>query len=151
MTGQLLHKELSESIIGSAMEVLNTLKPGLDEKLYERALAIELRKRGHWVETQVEYPVFYDNQQVGLLIPDLVIDKSVIVDAKVVTGFDESHIAKMIGYLAISELQLALLINFKYAKLKWKRVVRQEPIIRAVSAIRGRKKPRIARMGTDGR
>ena len=127
MTDKLIHKELSESIIGSAMQVLNTLKPGLDEKLYERALAIELRKRGHRVETQVEYPVFYDNQQIGLLIPDLVVDKTVIVDTKVVTGFDESHVAKMIGYLAISELQLALLINFKYAKLKWKRVVRQLP------------------------
>lgn len=124
MPADLIHKELSEAIIGSAMQVLNALKPGLDEKLYGRALAIELRNRGHWVETQAEYPVFYDNQQVGLLILDLVVDKAVIVDAKVVTGFDESHVAKMIGYLAISELQLALLINFKYAKLKWKRVVR---------------------------
>ena len=124
MPADLIHKELSEAIIGSAMQVLNALKPGLDEKLYERALAIELRNRGHWVETQAEYPVFYDNHQVGLLIPDLVVDKAVIVDTKVVTGFDESHVAKMIGYLAISELQLALLINFKYAKLKWKRVVR---------------------------
>jgi GxxExxY protein len=106
------------------MLVLNNLKPGLDEKLYERALAIELRKRGHWVQTQVEYAVFYDSQQVGLLIPDMVIDKSVIVDAKVATEFNDSHVAKMIGYLAISELQLALLINFKYATLKWKRVVR---------------------------
>jgi GxxExxY protein len=124
MPTDLIHKELSGSIIGSAMLVLNTLKPGLDEKLYERALSIELRKRGHWVETQVEYPVFYDNQQVGLLIPDLVVDKTVIVDAKVVSEFNDTHVAKMIGYLAISELQLALLINFKYAKLKWKRVVR---------------------------
>ena len=45
-----IHKELSESIIGAAMKVLNTLHPGLDEKLYENALVIELRKRGHYVE-----------------------------------------------------------------------------------------------------
>jgi GxxExxY protein len=44
------HKELSHDIIGAAMKVLNTLKPGLDEKLYERALVAELRKRGHRVE-----------------------------------------------------------------------------------------------------
>ena len=46
----LIHKELSESIIGGAMTVLNTLHPGLDEKLYENALVIELRKRGHLVQ-----------------------------------------------------------------------------------------------------
>jgi len=45
-TGGLIHRELSEDIIGAAMTVLNKLKPGLDEKLYENALTIELRKRG---------------------------------------------------------------------------------------------------------
>ena len=46
------HKELSHDIIGAAMKVLNTLKPGLDEKLYENALVIELRRRGHKVDQQ---------------------------------------------------------------------------------------------------
>src|SRR6266481_2196209 len=57
MSQELIHKELSESIIGAAMTVLNTLRPGLDEKLYERALVIELRKRGHQIEQQREFPV----------------------------------------------------------------------------------------------
>jgi len=48
----LIHEDLSESIIGSAMKVLNTLRPGLDEKLCENALVIELRKRGHRVDQQ---------------------------------------------------------------------------------------------------
>ena len=48
----LIHKELSEDIIGAAMKVLNTLKPGLDEKLYENSLVIELTKRGHSIEQQ---------------------------------------------------------------------------------------------------
>jgi len=60
MNQDLTHKELSESIIGAAMKVLNVLKPGLDEKLYERALIIELRKRGHKVETQHAFQVYYD-------------------------------------------------------------------------------------------
>ena len=54
----------------------------------------------------------------------MTIDKQVIADPKVVTAFNESHVAQMTGYLAISELQLALLLNFKTAKLQWKRVVR---------------------------
>ena len=82
----MIYAEVSESIIGAAMTVLNTLKPGLDEKLYERALVIELKKRGHEARPQLEYPVHYDGQQIGTLIPDLVVDDLVIVDAKVVSS-----------------------------------------------------------------
>jgi GxxExxY protein len=118
------HKQLSHDIIGAAMKVLNTLKPGLDEKLYERALVIELRKRGHKVDQQKPFPVFYDGQEIGTLVPDLIVDDAVIVDPKVVTAFNETHVAQMIGYLAITGLKLALLLSFKEAKLQWKRVVR---------------------------
>jgi GxxExxY protein len=57
------------------------------------------------------------------LIPDLIVDGSVIVDAKVVSGFNDAHIAQMLGYLNITRLQLALLLNFKHSTLEWKRVV----------------------------
>ena len=106
------------------MTVLNTLKPGLDEKLYERASAIELEKRGRHVSPKREYPVYYDRQKVGSLIPDLVIDDLVIVDTKVVNASHEAHTAQMIGYLAITGLKLAILVNFKCRRLEWKRVVR---------------------------
>ncbi|MBN2449476.1 MAG: GxxExxY protein [Lentisphaeria bacterium] len=120
----MIHEQLSGDIIGAAMEVLNELKPGLDEKLYERALVMELVERGHRVEQQESHRVEYKGQFVGSLIPDLIVDGKVIVDAKVVTAFNDTHIAQMIGYLAITGLELALLINFKYANLEWKRVVR---------------------------
>ena len=58
--GSLLHEELSGEIIGAAMGVLNQLRPGLDEKLYENALVLELRKRGRRVEQQKQFPVYYD-------------------------------------------------------------------------------------------
>ncbi len=122
--GELIHKELSGQIIGAAMTVLNELKPGLDEKLYERALVIELRQRGHSIEQQRQFPVFYHGQEIGTLIPDLIVDGLVVADPKVVTCFNDSHIAQMIGYLAITRLDLALLLNFKHATLEWKRVVR---------------------------
>lgn len=121
---ELIHKELSESIIGAAMKVLNALRPGLDEKLYENALVIELRKRGHRVEQQRQFPVHYDGQWIGTLIPDLIVDDLVIVDPKVATAFNDTHLAQMLGYLNLTDLNLALLINFKFAKLDWKRVVR---------------------------
>ncbi len=124
--GKLVHEELSGKIIGAAINVLNELKPGLDEKLYERALMIELQRRGHTVEAQRKFPVLYRSELIGDLVPDLIVDNLVVVDPKVVVAFNEAHIAQMIGYLTISGLELALLLNFKSARLEWKRVVKQD-------------------------
>src|SRR5438309_827777 len=107
MSQELIHRELSESIIGAAMTVLNVLKPGLDEKLYEKALVIELRKRDHRVDAQRQFPVHYDGEPIGTLIPDLIVDECVIADPKVVTAFNDTHVAQMIGYLTITGFQLA--------------------------------------------
>jgi GxxExxY protein len=123
MEKDLIHKELSESIIGAAIAVLNSLRPGLDEKLYERALVIELIKRGHRAEPQRQYPVFYSDQHIGTLVPDLIVDDAVIVDCKVVSAFNDTHLAQMLGYLNITGFRLAVLLNFKNARLEWKRVV----------------------------
>jgi GxxExxY protein len=120
-----IHEGLSRKIIGAAMDVLNELKPGLDEKLYERALTIELGKGAHKVEAQRRFPVLYHNELIGDLVPDLIIDDLVIVDPKAVVAFNEAHVAQMVGYLTIGGLELALLLNFKSARLDWRRVVRQ--------------------------
>jgi len=122
----MLHKEITEVIIGAAMAVLNELKPGLDEKLYENALVIELQARGHSVEQQREYPVHYRGHFIGKPIPDLIVDGKVIADPKVVSDFNETHIARMLGYLNITGLEVALLLNFKNAKLEWKRVMNEK-------------------------
>ncbi len=124
VTDKIIHRELSESIVGAAMKVLNTLKPGLSEKAYENALVIELSKRGHTVEQQRRFEVRYEGALIDILVPDLIVDNVVIADPKVVSEFNETHVAQMIGYLAITDLRLALLLNFKYNDLRWKRVVR---------------------------
>lgn len=113
---------LTEIIIGAAIKVLNRLKPGLDEKLYERALVIELAKQGLVCDQQKQHPVHYNEQLIGILIPDLIVNDTVIVDPKVVTAFNETHIAQMLGYLNITGLKTSLLLNFKYARLQIKRV-----------------------------
>jgi GxxExxY protein len=119
----MLHEAITQDIIGAAMTVLNELRPGLDEKLYENALVIELLSRGHTVDQQREFPVFYRGRLIGTLIPDLIVDDAVIADPKVVSTFNESHIAQMLGYLSITNLEVALLLNFKESKLHWKRVI----------------------------
>jgi len=123
-TDKLIYKELSEKIIGAGMKVLNTLRPGLSEKAYENAMVVELQKNGHKIDQQKRFEVFYEGVLVDTLIPDLLVDDSVIVDPKVVSEFNETHVAQMIGYLAITDLKLALLLNFKHKDLRWKRVVR---------------------------
>ena len=83
------------------MAVLNELKPGLDEKLYESAPVIELLERGHSVNQQKVFKVEYKGREIGRLIPDLIIDDLVIADPKVVSVFNETHLAQMTGYLAL--------------------------------------------------
>ena len=114
--------ELTGRIIGAAIRVLDALRPGLDEKLYENALVIELAKQGLEPEQQKSFPVHYDGKFIGRLIPDLIV-KGVVVDTKVVTAFTPDHVAQMLGYLNISGLPLGLLLNFRYRKLQIKRVI----------------------------
>jgi GxxExxY protein len=121
--GRLIHEELSRDILAAAMKVHSTLRPGLDEKLYENALVIELAKRSHRAEQQKSFSVHYDGHFIGKMTPDLIVDGLVIVDPKVVDEFHQDHFAQMLGYLAITGLELAMLINFKHASLRWKRIV----------------------------
>ncbi len=123
--GRIVHEELSGAIIGIAMDVLDTLRPGLDEKIYERAMVIELHRRGHAVGVQQAFPVHYRGELIGNLVPDLIVDGAIIVNPKVVSCFTETRLAQMLGYLNVSGLEPALLLNFKNARLEWKRVVEQ--------------------------
>jgi GxxExxY protein len=87
-------------------------------------MIIELKHRGHRISVQAAFPFSYRGELIGNLIPDLIVDDAVIVDPKVVSCFNDTHVAQMIGYLNITHLDLALLINFKNARLEWKRVLR---------------------------
>ena len=119
----LLHLELSRAVIGAAMEVSNKLGPGLREKAYERALCLELTKRQIAFSQQKVFEVHYDGELIDTLIPDLIINDCIIVDTKVVAAFDPSHESQMLTYLQITNLRLAILLNFKNRQLAWKRIV----------------------------
>ncbi len=120
----MLHEEITREIIGAAIKVHTDLKPGLDEKLYEQALVIELRARGRRITQQKSFGVTYQNARIGRLVPDLIVDDTVIVDTKVISDFTEVHIAQMLGYLNITGLRVALLLNFKHASLRIRRVIK---------------------------
>lgn len=113
---------MTSEIIASAQAVHEELRPGLDEKLYERAICIEFAERSIHFAQQSVFEVIYKSRYIGNLIPDLIVDNRVIVDLKVVEAFTDSHIAQMLGYLNITGLEVGLLINFKHARLQIKRI-----------------------------
>ncbi len=117
------HEKVTRTIIGAAMKVHSRLRPGLDESFYEKALVIELSGIGLQLENQRTFPVHYDGHFLGSLTPDLIVENAVVVDPKVVSSFNDAHIAQMLGYLNITGLEVALLLNFKHASLQWKRVI----------------------------
>ena len=114
--------ELTESIIGVAMAVHRVLGPGLDEKIYENALCLELAARSIHFSQQERFPVYYREHIVGNLITDLIIDSKVIIENKVVDHIVDVHIAQVLGYLSITKLQVGLILNFKHLSLQFKRV-----------------------------
>jgi GxxExxY protein len=114
---------ITERIIGCAYAVANTLGPGFLEKVYENALAYELRQAGLNVEQQKPIPVKYKGIVVGDYIADLLIDGCVLVELKAVKNLDESHLAQGINYLRATGLKICLLLNFGNPKLQIKRLV----------------------------
>lgn len=117
-----LHKELSFEIVGAAMDVLNTLGHGLNEKVYENALVVELRLRGIQVDQQKRLNVMYKNIVVGEYIPDLLVGDNVIVDTKVIESVSDAEVGQVMNYLRIAKLQLAIILNFRRPKLEYRRV-----------------------------
>ena len=120
--GLLFEKDTSQ-ILGAAMEVLNVLGHGLLEKPYENALCVELRMQGIPFEQQPVYDVVYKEVQVGLYIPDLIVRSSVVVDAKTIDRINDHELGQMLNYLRITGHRVGLILNFKRAKIEWKRVV----------------------------
>jgi len=143
------HEAITQDVIGAAMTVLNELRPGLDEKLYENALVIELLARGHTVEQQRELPVHYRGRWIGKLVPDLIVDGVVLADPKVVSAFNETHIAQMLGCLSITNPEVAILPSFKEAIESPKSLVRLEFSI--ITGATGRGTPRPVFSVTRGR
>jgi GxxExxY protein len=104
--------QITEKIIGCAFKVHNVLGCGFLEKVYENALAYELRKQGFDVKPQHPVPVFYEGVQVGEYFADLLVQEVVIVELKAQRNLDEVHSAQCINYLSATHKPICLLINF---------------------------------------
>ena len=115
---------LTERIIGCAFAVSNGLGCGFLEKVYENALAHELRKAGLNVQQQWPVRVHYDGQVVGDYVADLLVEGRVLLELKAVKELDDAHMAQCLNYLNATGLRLCLLLNFAKPRVEVRRVVR---------------------------
>ena len=123
MNNSIIHKELSDKIIGLALTVHCALGPGLLESAYQSAMCWELAHAGTKFEQQKEYPLKYKGDHICSYFADLVVDGKVILELKAVKELDVNMEAQLINYLRLSRIAVGYLINFKNIKLNWKRFV----------------------------
>ena len=114
--------QITEIVIGCAFRVHNTLGAGFLEKVYENALAHEVRKAGLVVVQQAEINVYYDRVKVGLYAADLLVESTVLVELKAVRAPDDIHLAQCLNYLRATGLEVCLLLNIGTPRLEKKRI-----------------------------
>ena len=114
--------QISERIIGCAFAVSNGLGSGFLEKIYENALAHELRKAGLSVVQQHAMVAKYDGVVVGEYVADLLVESLVLVELKHARGIDDVHLAQCLNYLKVTGLRLCLLLNFGKARVDVRRI-----------------------------
>lgn len=107
-----LHSELTQDIIKVFFKVYNTLGFGFLEKVYERALIIELRKQGFNVKSQYPITVYYEGQEVGVFYADIIVNELVILELKAIELIVPENEAQLINYLRATKIEVGLLLNF---------------------------------------
>ena len=108
----LKYEEVTKDIIGSAFEVYNVLGYGFLEKVYQKALQVELLKRNHTAELEHAITVKYKGTVVGEYAADLFVDKKVIVELKVASEYNPKDEAQLLNQLKATGIDVGLLINF---------------------------------------
>src|ERR1051325_9820849 len=108
---------LTENIIGCALKVSNTLGVGFLERVYENALALELRGAGLQIEQQKRVVVTYRDVVVGAYTVDLLVNKQILLELKTARFIDEVHKAQLMNYLRATHLTVGLILNFGTPKL----------------------------------
>jgi GxxExxY protein len=120
-------EELTHAIIGAGIEVHRHLGPGLLEAVYQRAMGVELGRRGIPYRAQVPVPMTYKGEAVGDYFADLIVADRIIVELKASSALHSNHVTQVLSYLRSANLRLGLLLNFSVAVLTRggvKRVIR---------------------------
>lgn len=110
--GTLIHEEITGKILKAFFNVYHELGYGFLEKVYERAMKIELEELGLACRVQQPIFVFYNGEIVGEYFADLVVENKVIVELKACEALREEHEAQLINYLKATNIEVGLLLNF---------------------------------------
>jgi len=123
---ELYFKELTETIIGSAMNVHTQIGPGFPEIIYQRALAIELQQNSVSVEMQKDMDIYYSAIFIGRRRIDMLIEKKVLVELKALPYMDLNWDTQVLNYLKIFGIKVGLLLNFGCESLRFKRFIKEK-------------------------
>lgn len=116
------HEDLTHKIIGCAMKVHSILGNGFQEVIYQRALAIEMEKKGLGFKREMEMSIFYDGIDIGTRRVDFFVEEFIMVELKALIKLEEVHLAQAMNYCQAYNLPIGLLINFGSKSLEFKRV-----------------------------
>jgi GxxExxY protein len=117
------HKETTEGIIGAAFEVYNQLGYGFLERVYQRAMQVELLRRGAIAEIERRIQVQYKGAIVGDYDADLIVDNCVAVEIKVSPQYDKRDEAQLLNELKATSLKVGVLLNFGRTKVEFRRLI----------------------------
>jgi GxxExxY protein len=117
----LMHKAVTEQIIGAAFEVHKVLGYGFLEKVYQRAMQVELGLRNQRADPEAEIRVVYKGEEVGYYKADLFVERCVIVELKVAANYNSADEAQLLNELRATGIKVGLLINFGRTKVEFKR------------------------------
>jgi GxxExxY protein len=120
---ELEHKDITEAVIGAAFEVYNVLGYGFLERVYQRAMQVELQRRGFTAEIEAEIHVIYKGAEVGFYKADLWVNRCVMVELKAHKFYSEENEPQLLNELKATGVKVGLLINFGRTKVEFKRFV----------------------------
>ncbi|GGH05909.1 GxxExxY protein [Mucilaginibacter phyllosphaerae] len=120
--------ELTHKVIGSAMEVHNTIGNGFQEIVYQRALAVEMGLRGIMFEQEKDMYIHYKGEQVGCRRVDFFIADCLMLEIKALDKIEDVHKNQAINYLEVYNIADGLLINFGSNSLEFKRVYNKKKV-----------------------
>jgi GxxExxY protein len=116
------YEELTHKIIGCAMKVHSTLGNGFQEVIYQRALAIEMRKQGLDFQREMEMAIYYERENIGTRRVDFFVEENIMVELKALIKLEDVHLSQAMNYCQAYNLPIGLLINFGAKSLEFKRV-----------------------------
>jgi len=117
------HKEITEAIIGSAFEVYNQLGYGFLHRVYQRALQVELVRRGFRSDLEQRTTVRYKDVVVGEYDGDVIVNDAVLIEIKIAPQYDKRDEAQLLNVLKATGLKVGILLNFGRYKVEYKRLI----------------------------